>query len=289
MKRVAIVPTLRKEQDAQYTAQTIAEFLRQGASVWMDTRYAKEYAGENVYFADAEDVYKNCDLIVVLGGDGSILRAAQAALRYDVPLFGINLGRLGYMAEIEKNELSLIERIYTGKYSIEKRMLLSVGILQADGTLLKIGDALNDVAVGRGGYSHTIDIHLLADGRSVRTMRSDGVVICTPTGSTAYSMSAGGSVLDPTLECICVTPVCPLSRYACPIVFSGNSTIEILHDDERSAQWNLVVDGEEERPLYIGEKLVITKSEKMVKMLSVKDEGFFETLNQKISKYELKN
>lgn len=289
MKRVAIVPTIRKEQDIVYTKLTIAEFLKHGAELWMDSQYRDVYESEGVRFADADTVYQNSDLIVVLGGDGTIMHTAQSALNLDLPLLGINLGRLGYMAELEKNEIQLIEKIYTGQYTVEKRMTITAGVLAPDGAFAALGDALNDVVIGRGGYTGSIDMLLKADGKNVRTIRSDGLIICTPTGSTAYSMSAGGSVLDPTLECICATPICPISRYACPIVFSGDSVLEVAHADDRVDAWSIVVDGEQVHTLKNGETLVVKRSDKVVKMLSVKDEGFFETLNNKISKYELKS
>jgi len=289
MKQVVMIPTLRKEQDLEYTRQAIAEFVRHGATVWMEEQYKDRFGDLPVRFYVCDAAYSECDLIFVLGGDGSILRAAQKALQYDLPLLGVNLGRLGYMAELEKNELPLIANLYSGTYTEEQRMTLSVGVRTATGEYSELGLALNDVVIGRVGYAHSIDLLLLADGKAVRTVRSDGLIVCTPTGSTAYSMSAGGSVLDPTLECICVTPICPLSRYACPIVFSGESTIEILDIDDRIAECGLSIDGEESRPLQEGDTLVVRRSAQSVRMLSLKDEGFFETLNQKISKYELKS
>ena len=289
MKQVVIFPTLRQEQDVVYTKRTIVAFLQNGATVYMEKEHAARFHDENVTFFTDESIYAQCDLLVVLGGDGSILRAAQKALQYDLPILGINLGRLGYMAELEKEELSLIENIYNGKYSMEKRMALSVGVRTKDGMYQPLGLALNDVVLSRAGYAHCVDLLLLANNRAVRTIRSDGLIVCTPTGSTAYSMSAGGSVLDPALECICVTPVCPISRYACPIVFSGESTIEIRNIDDRIDMCGLSIDGEKSRPICEGETLVVHRSSQAVKMLSLKDEGFFETLNNKISKYELKN
>ncbi len=288
MKNFAVVPVIRKEEDIKYTSETVAAFLKNGATVWMDIIHKNKPYSDGAVFADADEVYKHTELICVLGGDGTILRAAENALRYDVPILGINLGRLGYMAELEKNEIYLIDNIFLGEYSVEKRMTLSVEIEASDGKHRSLGDVLNDVVIGRGKYAHCIDIDLLADGKMVRTIRSDGLIIATPTGSTAYSMAAGGSVLDPTLECICATPIVPTSRYACPIVFSGSSVLCILNNDERADEWSLVLDGEEKDFLHCGEKLIISRSNKAVKMLTLKDEGFFETLNSKISKYELK-
>lgn len=289
MKRITILPTIRKEKDDIYIEQTAARFLKNGAEVWMEDAFSQEAYAKGVNFAPLDAVYQNSDLLVVLGGDGSILRAAQNALRYDIPLLGINLGRLGYMAELEKDELALIENIYTGQYTIEERMTLSVSACDADGAVLPLATVLNDVVIGRGGYSRGIDIDLRADGKNVRTIRSDGLILATPTGSTAYSMAAGGSVLDPTIKCICATPIAPISRYACPIVFSGGSVLEVVHSDDRAMQWMITVDGEETRPLYHGERLIVKHADTSLKMLSLKNDGFFETLNNKISKYELKN
>lgn len=289
MKRVAILPTIRKETDDVYIEQTVARFLQNGAEVWMETALQEKAYTKGVRFAPMDTVYQTCDLVVVLGGDGSILRAAQNTLRYDIPLLGINLGRLGYMAELEKDELVLIDNIYRGKYTIEERMTLSVSACNTEGALLPLATVLNDVVIGRGGYARGIDIDLRADGKNVRTIRSDGLILATPTGSTAYSMAAGGSVLDPTLQCICATPIAPISRYACPIVFSGDSVLEIVHRDDRSKRWMVTVDGVETRPLYHEERLIVQRAAASLKMLSLKNDGFFETLNNKISKYELKN
>lgn len=288
MKQVVIIPVIRKEKDDLYTSETVSLFKENGAEVIMETKHSKMPYASGAKFADGDELYKNCDLIVVLGGDGTILRAAENALKYDIPLFGINLGRLGYMAELEKDELHLIDNIFKGMSAVEERMVLSVDILRASGETVHLREALNDVVINRGGYTRTIDIDLFSDGKNVRTIRADGLIIATPTGSTAYSMAAGGSVLDPTLKCICATPICPISRYACPTVFSGDSVLEVAHIDERDESWNITIDGDDIGELYRGDTLVIKRSDKVVKMLSVKDEGFFEILNNKISKYELK-
>ncbi len=289
MKRVAILPTIRREKDDIYIEQTVARFLQNGAEVRMENAFADGTYADGVQYASMDAVCQNSDLIVALGGDGSILRAAQNALRYDIPLLGINLGRLGYMAELEKDELHLIDAIYSGQYTSEERMTLAVSACSTEGVLLPLATVLNDVVIGRGGYSRGIDIELRADGKNVRTIRSDGLILATPTGSTAYSMAAGGSVLDPTLRCICATPIAPISRYACPIVFSGDSVLEIVHSDDRAKRWMITVDGEETRPLYHGERLIVQRADAALKMISLKNDGFFETLNHKISKYELKN
>ncbi len=288
MKRVALVPTIRQKEDITYTLNTIAEFKKQGAEIFMEAPDIPIGLSDVTVAEDTETLYRECDLITVLGGDGSILRAAKNALAFDKPILGINLGRVGYMAELEKDELKYIKNIYNGTYTIEKRMTFSVYVRGENGDIISLGTALNDVVIERGSYAQCADLSLYADGKNVRAFRADGLIIATPTGSTAYSMAAGGSVLDPTIECICATPICPISRYACPIVFSGNSILEIFHKDERIDGLLISVDGESLHNLKIGETLIVKRSDKSVNLISVKDEGFFETLNNKISQYELK-
>lgn len=289
MKKIAIIPTIRKETELEYLAVITTKLKKNNSEVYMEAKYSSLSCCGDIVFAQEDDVYRDCELIIVLGGDGSILRAAEFALKYDLPLLGVNLGRLGYMAGLEKNELGLIDNIFLNEYTVEERMTLSVDICKNDGSVVHIGEALNDVVVGRGSYAHTIDLDLAANGKQVRTIRSDGLILATPTGSTAYSMAAGGSVIDPDLECICVTPICPISRYACPLVFAGGTVIEVSHSDERGGGWSIILDGDDAKPLDVGEKLFVKRSQKYVKMLSVKSEGFFEKLNSKISKYELKS
>ena len=288
MKNVAIVAVVRNFDDNLYTFGTAKKFFDNGFKVWFEDIHKGQMYADNFTVADSDTVFKNAELIVVLGGDGTILRAAEKALKYDLPILGINLGRLGYMAELEKDELSQIDNLFSDNFGIEKRMTLSVDVVTESGESIYLGDVLNDVVVCKGKYAHCIDIDLFADKKPVRTIRSDGLIISTPTGSTAYSMAAGGSVLDPTLECICATPIVPISRYACPLIFSGDSVLEVFNNDERAEEWSLLLDGVEKYLLRCGDKISIKKSDKFVKMITLKNESFFETLNNKISKYELK-
>lgn len=289
MKSIVLLPTIRRETDKDYTLRAAERFRMHGAEVRFDRAFAGERFAEGATLCEPENLFCGADMIVVLGGDGSILRGSEYALTYDIPLLGINFGRVGYMAELEKHEIPLIDRIYTGDYTVQERMTVQVEKKSVDGkTTLLSRSALNEVAVGRGSYPKCIDLRLNADGCMVRTIRADGVVFATPTGSSAYSMAAGGSVIDPVLECVCVTPVCPISRYACPIIFSGNTTLELENIDDRAPHVDVTADGTEPMPLYFGERLVIRRSERRCKMLKLKHEGFFSVLNAKLSEYELK-
>lgn len=289
MKRVVLLPTIRKESDKDYTLRAAERFRMHGTEVRLDESFAGEVFAADTVLCGSETLFTDIDLIVVLGGDGSILRAAEYALRSDVPLLGINLGRVGYMAELERHEIPLIDRIYSSDFTIQCRMTLRLEKKIAEQNTVLTDGVLNEIAVGRGAYPKCVDMRLFADDSMVRTIRADGVVFATPTGSSAYSMAAGGCVLDPTLECICVTPVCPISRYACPFVFSGDTVLELANMDERAPHIDVTANGTEPIPLFQGERLVIRRSPKMLKMLKLKHAGFFSVLNAKLSEYELKN
>ena len=289
MKRVVLLPTIRKETDKDYTLRAVERFYMHGAEVCFDEAFAGERFAANALLCKRVELFADIDLIVVLGGDGSILRAAEYALMCDVPLLGINFGRVGYMAELEKHEIPLIDRIYSGDYTIQNRMTMQAEKKTPEGTVLLSDSVLNEVAVGRGAYPKCIDLRLFADDCVVRNIRADGVVFATPTGSSAYSMAAGGCVVDPTLECICVTPVCPISRYACPFVFSGETVLELANIDDRAPHVDVTADGTEPVSLYLGERLILRRSPKALKMLKLKHAGFFSVLNAKLAEYELKN
>mgnify|MGYP002516889723 FL=1 len=289
MKRVVLLPTIRKETDKDYTLRATERFRMHGAEVRFDEAFAGEAFTADAVLCGREELFSGIDLIVVLGGDGSILRAAEYALMCDVPLLGINFGRVGYMAELEKHEIPLIDRIYSGDYTIQNRMTMQAEKKTPEGTVLLSDSVLNEVAVGRGAYPKCIDLRLYADDCMVRNIRADGVVFATPTGSSAYSMAAGGCVVDPTLECICVTPVCPISRYACPFVFSGETVLELANMDDRAPHVDVTADGTEPVSLYLGERLILRRSPRTLKMLKLKHAGFFSVLNAKLAEYELKN
>lgn len=287
MHRIVVYPNIRKESDAMYTATAAERLLSAGASVCMPTFAKSALKFDAMEYADDGKLYDGADLILVLGGDGTILHAAKFALAHDIPLLGINLGRLGYMAELEKDELSMLDRLFCNEYEIEKRMTLCAEIESA-GKRRFLGYVLNDVVIDRGGYAKAVDLFLRADEKPVRAYRSDGVIFATPTGSSSYSLAAGGSFVDPKLSCICVTPICPISRYACPTIFSGKTVLEVENIDDRAASLPITMDGENIASLGFGDKLKIKKSQLPLKMVSVKGDGFFGVLNEKIKEYELK-
>ena len=233
-----------------------------------------------------DSVYAQADILIVLGGDGTILEAARRATHRSTPILGINLGRLGYMAELEMGDLDLLKNLLTGDYEIEKRSMLRVE-LRTGNDLKSYCYALNDAVISNGSVSRIIDLELLDNGVPVTTYRADGLIIASPTGSTAYSMSAGGAIVDPRVPCICVTPICPHSFIARPLIFSDQATLEVRNICVREKMLYLTVDGRMNFELYRNQTVRITKSNKETNLIRLKSSGFYRKLRQKMSDSQL--
>ena len=237
-------------------------------------------------FLPMEAVYAEADILIVLGGDGTILEAARRAAQRGTPILGINLGRLGYMAELELSELELLDKLFTGEYELEKRSMLRVELLSGS-DLRSFCYALNDAVISNGSVSRMIDLELSEGGVPVTTYRADGLIVATPTGSTAYSMSAGGAIVDPRVECFCVTPICPHSFAARPMIFSDGSVLEVRNICAREKMLYLTVDGRMNFELYRNQTVRITKSKLQTSLIRLKKCGFYRKLRQKMNDNKL--
>lgn len=267
LNRAAVVPATEKLLDllAKYQIQA-----------YMDS-FAEEFVHrKSVIFSEDASEMALVDLVFVVGGDGTILRAAKRALLYDKPILGINAGRLGFLSDIETDDLPAIEKLIKTGCPIEKRMALNISV--GDKSVY----AVNDVYVTKTEPGKISELFVECDEREVCRYRADGIVLATPVGSTAYSMSAGGPVLDTKLNAIIMTPVCPHSLISCSIVFSHDKTITIgssFNGDEK--ELNVVVDGEICFAMQKNEKVTVKSSDKAIRFVNVSGRGFYEVLNQK--------
>ncbi|MBQ9117565.1 MAG: NAD(+)/NADH kinase [Clostridia bacterium] len=216
---------------------------------------------------------EDAELIVVLGGDGSIMHASHTAQKYDIPLLGVNLGRIGYLAELETTELHRLREVLEGRYTEERRMMLTVSYGENEFI------CLNDVVI-RAQTIHPARVTLKCDGQTVNTYRGDGLICSTPTGSTAYSVSAGGAVVDPRLECVCITPLCTQSLIARPLIFSPDCLLTMKV--EEGYECMLTVDGDPPITLSANDEIQIGKCSRPLRMLRVSDDGFYTVLNKKL-------
>ena len=236
-----------------------------------------------VRFVPSSMLCRGTDLLIVLGGDGSILEAARNAAPEGVPIVGINLGRLGYMAEIEMDELHLLDRIVRDQYQIDERSMLKVEILRGGKEVAATAHALNDAVITNGSVARLVDLELREGGTILSTYRADGLMFATPTGSTAYSMSAGGPIIDPRQRCISVTPICPHSLASRPLIFPDDAVLEAKNICEREKMLYLTMDGRMNFELRRGDVVRIVRADITTKLLRVKERSFYTTLRQKLS------
>ncbi len=259
-------------------AEKLVEILlKNKIEVYMVPKAAECISNPSVNFVEPENALPDVDIVFIVGGDGTILRAAKFAVKYDKPIIGINAGRLGFLSDIESESLSEIENLFKTGCPIEKRTVLEIDCGE------KSALAINDVFVSKSEPGKIAELFVECNGHEVCRYRADGIVLSTPDGSTAYSMSAGGPVLDTNLNAIIMTPVCPHSLISCSVVFSPEKIITVgssLVYGEK--ELDVVVDGERVFELKKDEKLTVKCSEKSVKFINLSGRGFYEILNQKI-------
>jgi len=229
----------------------------------------------------SDRLFESCDVIITLGGDGTILHAAPQAAAHELPVLGINLGTIGYMAEVEAQETALLRRYFEGRYRVESRMLLDVRVLRG-GEPVAGYTALNEAVISKGSISRIIELKIAFNGRDIFEYRADGVILATPTGSTAYSMSAGGPIIDPGCESIILTPICPYSLVARSVVFSPQSQLRVCLPSLKGKDAFLSVDGRANIELAEGDCVEVRRAEKPVKLIVLKDISFYEILNIKL-------
>lgn len=251
-----------------------------GAQLLVDEAIASGFAAP-VRPLPGPRVLEECDIGVILGGDGTIIHAAKNAACYGKAVLGVKLGRLGFMADLEFSDTSFLNHLFTGKYVVEKRMMLSV---QGGG---RSYCCLNDAVLSKGSLARIIDFSLSAGGLPAAHYRGDGVIVSTPTGSTAYSLSAGGPVVDPLIESILVTPICPHSLSARPILFQPEAQLSLSFEERRGCDVYLTIDGEEAVCIGPGEEITITRAEVEAQFIRIRNTPFYTVLNNKMAEGEM--
>ncbi len=223
---------------------------------------------------------ERAEFAIAIGGDGTILKCARKLMRSDVKLLGINTGRLGFMAALESDELDQLPRLLTGEYRVSQRMMLRAALWR-EGKEIGVYTALNDVYASRYG-GRMSDFSVYADDSLIGRYRADGVVFSTPTGSTAYSLSAGGPIIEPDLSCIEMTLICPHSLFARPVLFSADRRITLVPEHYKTATLRLSADGNESVEMQPEDRVVLTRSSHTVSLVEMTDSHFFDSLNGKM-------
>ena len=235
----------------------------------------------HIRFKDAVEELKTADMLICFGGDGTILHAAKDANVHHVPVLGVNLGSVGFMAELEQSELSMLSRLAAGKYTVEARMMLDVAV-RREGKVIYSDLALNDAAVTKGAVARVVDLEVYGDKVLISSFSADGVVVSTPTGSTAYAMSAGGPIVEPTAENIIVTPICPHALSARSFVLSRGRTVSVKLGKMARKTAYLSVDGGKALRLNSSDTVELRESQSKTRLVRVTGRSFYEILNHKL-------
>lgn len=304
MLKIAVTVNPNKDKNLALTSRLLDILEEYDCRVFMSDTFKKPYgelppaadtylAGRKIEYLPEYQLFRKVNLCIVFGGDGTILKIAKKAAFGGAYILGINLGRVGYIAELEPTELDLVRKIASVSdvseienldgVRIDRRMMLKADIVR-DGNVVCSATALNEIVISKGAVSRMAGLKLTCDGKSISSYRADGMIVSTPTGSTAYCMSAGGPIIDPKLECICAIPVCP---YMCvnsgAVVFSDSSVIEVEFTADKINEAFCTFDGKSVKTIIHGDVVRITKSPVYTRLVRLKDVGFYSLLNRKFA------
>lgn len=285
MKRVVLTPNPYRDKNFQTVRNAVAILEESG----IETRLCLPFEVDKTFelpsdltFYKLERELPNADLVICFGGDGTILHMAKAATKHSIPILGVNIGTMGFMAELESNEMEKLKQLANGEYKIDRRMMLDVTVRREREVLYR-DICLNDVVITKGAVARIVHLSVRCDGVQAMECGGDGIIIATPTGSTAYNLSAGGPIVEPEARSILVTPICAHDMVSRSIVTSDKRTISVAL--VRNARRNafLSVDGGKAIRLNMGDITTIRKSNMETKLLRLKERSFFDVLNTKFA------
>ncbi len=286
MKKVALITNFNISEKLAAGIQVAERLIGRVDEIMIPVAYKERILRSQNHhkefsYRTPEEIYASAELVIALGGDGAMLDVARRSAPAGIPILGINMGRVGYMTEMEMDELDLLERVFVGDYRLEERTMLRAEVLSSSGQSKFSGYALNEATVTNGSAARIVDLELSDGDELIYTYRADGLLVATPTGSTAYSLSAGGPIVDPKLSCFCVTPICPHSLLARPLVFPDTATLKIRNICNREKVLHLTLDGRGTFDLYYGDVVQITRASRTVKLLRMKEESFYAKIRMK--------
>ena len=277
-----VYPNLKKPNSLLCTEQACEVLMSEECKILMDSAYETTFgrSGE-INYLSAGECFARCDVVVVTGGDGTILRCAGLASRHDKPILGINCGTLGFMASLEAEEIYRLRLICRGGYSVTERMMLNIRVRREDGGTVS-ADVLNDAVLMKGEDCKIADFQVIKSGSTVSELRADGIIFSTPTGSTAYSLSAGGPIIEPDMQCIEFSQICAHTLFSRTVVFSPESVLSVKCHCAEEAHVTLTADGNLIAKLSPADVVEISRSELKTRIIDLTGVSFFRTVNRKL-------
>ena len=286
MKNVILTPNPYRDKNFQTVREAMRILKNAGVQAKVCLPFEVDHSFElprDIRFNRLDRELPNAQMLICFGGDGTILHTAKAAARKGLPILGVNIGTMGFMAELETSELDMLARVATGDYTVDSRMMLDVTI-QRDRDIIYHDICLNDVAITKGTVARIVHLEVKCDDVSAMECGGDGIIIATPTGSTAYSLSAGGPIVEPDARNIIITPVCAHDMISRSMVVSDKRklTVQMIQNVRRNAY--LSVDGGKAIRMNMGDTAIIKKSNLETKLVRLNERSFYEVLNTKFRK-----
>ena len=283
MKKIILTPNPYRDNDFQTVREAMGILKEAGAEVRVCLPFEVDRSYElprDIRFSRLDRELSNASMIVCFGGDGTILHMAKTATRHGIPILGVNIGTMGFMAELESTELEQLKRITTGDYSIDSRMMLDVTV-HRDRDIIFHDIGLNDVVITKGAIARIVHLEVKCDGVRAMECGGDGIIVATPTGSTAYSLSAGGPIVEPEAKNILITPICAHDIASRCIVASDQRVITVGLTKNARRNAFLSVDGGKALRMNIGDVAIIKKSNLATKLVRLKDHSFYDVVAMK--------
>ncbi len=266
------------------TLHALTDYLRaRDVSILLDEATADVWKDHDLEIGTRDQLGRECDLAIIVGGDGTFLNAARSLAHHDIALLGLNMGHLGFLTDISPDEMQgKLDEIFAGQYTEEERFLLNCRVIR-DGEQINRSEAFNDVVVHKWDVARMIEVDTYVNGTFVNTLRADGLIVSTPTGSTAYALSGGGPLMQPCLNAVVLVPICPHTMSNRPIVVDADTVVEIVIKGKRQMNAQVSCDGQINLGVVAGDRVQIRKKEHPVKLIHPVDHDHFHILREKLN------
>jgi len=285
MKNIGVIVNTDRDVDLKYTGILVTSICEAGANTVVLSEVADKLNLDNcniIKKSRQSEILKDAEFLISLGGDGTFLKTARAVYKKDLPILGINLGSLGFLTEVEKNEIKdAVNCLITGKYIIEERMMLESAIIR-DNKIIDRDTALNDIVISRGALSRILRVKTYINDVFVDMFPGDGLIVSSPTGSTAYSLAVGGPIVEPDIDLIIVSPICPHILYSRSFITAGDRKVRAVIDESYTHKAMVTVDGQKGYEIRGGDIIEVKKSIHTIKLIRINPRNFYNILRSKI-------
>lgn len=283
MIRLGLIVNQVKDKELVFTKKISKSIHKNGGLVYIEKKFENDLDDKDIFFVKRDELIKIVDVIICLGGDGTLISVARSVYNYGKPILGINLGTLGFLTEVDSHEFDYaVKNLIKNDYTIKERMILNIELIRDEKVIFN-GKVLNDVVVSRESISRIIHLKTFVNDELIYSFTGDGVIISSPTGSTAYSLSAGGPIVDPDVRSIIITPICPHTLSGTrPFVVNSRRVISVALDSIYCESAMLTIDGQIGKRIYVGDKVNVKRNIKKIKLIRFKENNFFNILRKKI-------